>query len=282
MSLKNKNSLIGVFDSGLGGLSVLKVLAKNFPNEEFLYLGDTARLPYGSKSPETIRQYTKQNLKWLADHNCKVLIIACNTASSHFNENNFNNIPVYNVIEPGSEMALRASKSKVIGVLGTRATVQSESYVKKIKELDPQATVIAQACPMFVPLVEEGWSEDPITNLIVYRYIQSLRSKNISEHMDTLVLGCTHYPFLKNSIQKAIGSHVQLIESGDVLSSKLEEDSQLGRWIKASSSDSNSDNENTSCAKIYLASTDRSEFFEKLASEMLAPLKPQKFELVNL
>lgn len=285
MSIRDsKKPRIGVFDSGLGGLSVLKVLAKNFPNEEFLYLGDTARLPYGSKSPETIAQYTEQNLKWLADRNCKALIIACNTASSHFQKNEYNNIPVYNVIGPGSEMALSVSQSKVIGVLGTRATIQSESYNKKIKELDPNATIYSVACPMFVPLVEEGWNEDPITNLIVYRYIQNLRNQNSDELMDTVILGCTHYPFLRNSIQKSIGSHIKLIESGDVLSIKLAQDAEAGRWQRASATDT-SENEATGSldyAKIILTSTDRSLFFEKLALDLLSPLVPTQFELVNI
>lgn len=268
-----KSSPIGVFDSGLGGLSVLKTLAKNFPKEQFVYLGDTARLPYGSKSPETIRQYTEQNLKWLVDRNSKALVIACNTASSHFHESEYHQIPVYNVIAPGSEMALQASKTKVIGVLGTRATIQSQSYIKKIIELDPQARVITQACPMFVPLVEEGWNEDPITNLIVYRYVQSLQNQNLDEAMDTLILGCTHYPFLRDIIQKAVGPHIQLIESGDVLTQKLKEDAQQGRWKESTTEPEN---------RIQLASTDRSEFFENLSQRLLSPLVPTKFELVNL
>ncbi|MEK6772353.1 MAG: glutamate racemase [Bdellovibrionota bacterium] len=275
--MSSDNSPIGVFDSGLGGLSVLKVLAKRFPSEEFLYLGDTARLPYGSKSPETIQQYTVQNLKWLASRNCKVLIIACNTASSHFHKNEFQGIPVYDVIAPGSKMALQTSKTKVIGVLGTRATIQSQSYVKKIHEYDPKAKVIVQSCPMFVPLVEEDWNDDPITNLIVFRYIQSLRNQDDDEMMDSLVLGCTHYPFLRESIQKAVGQNIQLIESGEALAAKLNEDIKNNRW-KINPQSGGEEKQ----ALIRLASTDRSDFFENLARKLLSPFAPQEFELVNL
>ncbi len=274
--MANEKSPIGVFDSGLGGISVLKVLAENFPNESFVYLGDTARLPYGSKSGETIQQYTEQNLRWLAERESKVLIIACNTASSHFQGDNYQGIPVYNMIAPGSEAALQVSKTKVIGVLGTRATIQSQSYVKKLKELEPEVTVLSQACPMFVPLVEEGWNDDPITNLIVFRYIQSLFNKNSDEQLDTLILGCTHYPFLKNAIQKAVGSAVQLIESGDALSLSLKKDLELGRW------QANPETLTEPSTQIHFASTDRSDFFENLARQLLAPLVPHQFSLAHL
>jgi len=267
------NSPIGVFDSGLGGLSVLKVLARNFPNENFLYLGDTARLPYGSKSPETIRQYTEQTLNWLSDRGCKALIIACNTASSQFQESEFAGKPVYNVIGPGSEAALSASKSKVIGVLGTRATIQSQIYNQKIQSLDSTAHVLGQACPLFVPLSEEGWTDDPVTNLIAFRYLQGLRSQARANEMDTVILGCTHYPFLRAPIQKALGNEIHLVESGEVLSAKLAEDSKNGLW-KAQTEKQN--------ATVHLASTDRSVFFENLAQQFLAPQKAHEFELVNL
>lgn len=269
-------SPIGVFDSGLGGLSVLKVLAQNFPNEKFLYLGDTARLPYGSKSRETIQQYTEQNLKWLAERNSKVLIIACNTASSHFHANEYQGLPVYNVIGPGSQTALSVSKSKVIGVLGTRATIQSQSYVKKIHELDPEAKVMTQACPLFVPLVEEGWTDDPITNLIAFRYVQSLMQQNDEESLDTLILGCTHYPFLKKAIQKAIGPSVQLVDSGDALSSSLKKDLAEGRWSAHAEALADPSQQ------IHLASTDRSDFFEALAQQLLSPASAGQFELAHI
>ncbi|MGZ5279028.1 MAG: glutamate racemase [Pseudobdellovibrionaceae bacterium] len=181
---------IGVFDSGVGGLTVLKELAAHFPNEEFLYLGDTARLPYGTKSPETIRQYSEQILNFLTARKVDALIIACNTASSQVPEKEWLSLPVFNVIEPGAEFAVASSENKHIGVLGTRALVASGAYQKEILKLSPDAQVFAQSCPLFVPLAEEGWLEDPITNLIAYRYLHPLLESKI----DTLILGCTHYP----------------------------------------------------------------------------------------
>jgi glutamate racemase len=191
---------IGVFDSGIGGLTVLKELAHQFPHENFLYLGDTARLPYGSKSPQTIRKYSEQNIHFLQKQNVKAIVIACNTASSQVPEKELLETPIYNVIEPGSLRALQLSNSKKIGLVATRATVQSQAYTKRIHSLEPKAEVFAQAAPLFVPLAEEGWDSDPITNLIVFRYLKPLLDENI----DTLILGCTHYPLVKEKIESIL------------------------------------------------------------------------------
>lgn len=260
---------IGVFDSGVGGLTVLKVLAEHFPQEHFIYLGDTARLPYGTKSPETIRSYSEQILSFLTGRKVDALVIACNTASSQVSEKTWNGIPVFNVIEPGAAMAVMMSESNSIAVLGTRATVASEAYPKEIRRLQPAAEVYSQACPLFVPLAEEGWIDDPITNLIAFRYVQPL----LQHKIDTLILGCTHYPLLKMAIQKACGNSVQLVDSGKALALKLEEAFQSGALKPAGT-------EGT--GEIHILATDLSIHMQELAASILAPLKIQSFEFVHL
>ena len=176
---------IGVFDSGIGGITVLRELVRSFPTENFIYLGDTARLPYGSKSAATVRNYSVQNMKFLISRDVKAIVVACNTASTQIFENTFENCPVYNVIDPGSKLAAEQTKNKKVGVLATRATVKAKSYTDKIKAIDSEIEVLSQACPLFVPLAEEGWNEDPITNLIAFRYLQNLKAAEV----DTVVLG---------------------------------------------------------------------------------------------
>lgn len=210
---------IGVFDSGVGGLTVLNALKRRWPGENFVYLADTARLPYGSKSLHTIHQYAEQNIRYLQKFSVKAVVVACNSASTAILEQPINSaIPILNVVAPGARKAVESSKLKRIGVLGTRATVLSEAYPHAILRLAPEALVFQQACPLWVPLVEEGWIDDPITNLIVYRYINNL----VHENIDTLILGCTHYPALKNSIQKVVGREIQLIDSSLGLIEDLE------------------------------------------------------------
>ena len=210
---------IGVFDSGLGGLTVLRELIRAFPDEPFYYLGDTARLPYGSKTPETISKYVLQNLDFLDRQNCKAFVVACNSASTQVNFSEFNGKPVYTVIDPGVELACRTTENNLMGLIATEATVKSHVYQNKILAKKPNAKIYALACPLFVPLVEEGWHDDPVTNLIVFRYLNSLKEKNI----DTLILGCTHYPILEKSIQNVMGNSVKLIDSGRALAHKLKE-----------------------------------------------------------
>lgn len=260
---------IGVFDSGIGGLTVLKELALQFPQENFLYLGDTARLPYGSKSPQTIRKYCEQNIDYLKNQNVKAIVIACNSASAQFPEAEYFNLPVYNVIKPGSERALEVTKNNRIGILGTRATINSQAYTKNILSLNPQAQVFDQACPLFVPLAEEGWDSDPITNLIVYRYIRSLLEKQI----DTLVLGCTHYPILKNSIYRAVGSAIELVDSGEAIATWLEEDF-ISQRLKR--------NQPGQGRSVDIKTTDFSDHFTELAIKILNPIKASSFSVVNI
>lgn len=202
---------IGIFDSGVGGLTVLKEIFKALPRENTIYLGDTARVPYGIRSPETVTRYSFENTRFLSSKDIKILVIACNTASSvsldavrtHFS------VPVVGVIEPGAKAAVAASGKKKIGVIGTEATVRSGSYTRAIKMLDSSAEVFSIPCPLFVPLVEEGWTEGSITEMTAEKYLADIRQKDI----DTLVLGCTHYPLLKPVLSHVMGDKVTLIDS---------------------------------------------------------------------
>jgi glutamate racemase len=203
---------IGVFDSGVGGLTVVKQLMKKLPSENIIYFGDTARIPYGTKSEEIVRRFALEDSFFLLEKNVKMVIVACNTASSVAVNmlQTILDVPVIGVIEPGAEAAVRNSRNRKIGVIGTAATIRSSSYRKKVLQSSNKAQVISQACPLFVSLVEEGWIEDEATILIARRYLQTM----IENHVDTLILGCTHYPLLKNTIQKVLGDNVRLIDSG--------------------------------------------------------------------
>ena len=203
---------IGIFDSGVGGLTVVKQLLKKFPWESIVYFGDTARIPYGTKSEEIVRRYALEDSMFLLDKNVKVVVVACNTASaiavSMLKE--ILPVPVIGVIEPGAKAAIKYTKNQKIGVIGTAATIRSNSYTKGILALQPEAQIIPQACPLFVPLVEEGWIDEETTYLVAERYLQGLRLNKI----DTLILGCTDYPLLRNAIQKTVGKKVKLVDSG--------------------------------------------------------------------
>lgn len=218
MSNTDKQKPIGVFDSGIGGLTVVKRLASTLSNENIIYFGDTARVPYGSKSNSTVIEYSIQNTKFLLQKNIKALVVACNTASSIAipDLKKMFNIPIIGMIEPGSRMALQQSHNKKIGVIGTRATISNLAYSKEIKKMNNKAEVFEKPCPLFVPLAEEGWIKHQATYEIAEEYLKELREDNI----DTLVLGCTHYPILSEVIQKVIGPKVSLIDSG-VASSEL-------------------------------------------------------------
>jgi glutamate racemase len=207
-----KEKPIGVFDSGIGGLTVVKRLASVLPEENIIYFGDTARVPYGSKSNSTVIEYSIQDAKFLMSKNVKAIVVACNTASSvalQEIKDKFN-MPVIGMIEPGARSAVSSSKNGKIGVIGTRATINNKAYSAEIKKLDPQIEVYEKACPLFVPLAEEGLIDHAATRLIADEYLKELREKEI----DTLVLGCTHYPILADIIQKSIGDNVTLIDSG--------------------------------------------------------------------
>lgn len=249
------NRPIGVFDSGIGGITVLREMAQVFPNESFIYLGDTARLPYGSKSSDTVRKYLIQNIQFLISRNVKAIVVACNTASTQVFENTFEARPIYNVIDPGAQLACASTVNNKIAVLATRGTISSGAYEIKIKKIKPQVKVFSQACPLFVPLAEEGWYDDPVTNLISYRYLNHLKVEDV----DTVVLGCTHYPLLKNSIRKIFGNHVKLIDSGEAISQQLAEDFKNAVL----------DLSEPQTGSITIALTDASHQFETLSNELL-------------
>jgi glutamate racemase len=207
-----KEKPVGVFDSGIGGLTVVKRLSSVLPEENIVYFGDTARVPYGSKSNSTVIEYSLQDAKFLMNKNVKAIVVACNTASSialkHLKENF--GVPVIGMIDPGAQAAVNSTRNGRIGVIGTRATINNNAYSQAIKKLSPELQVFEKACPLFVPLAEEGLIDHEATRLIAHEYLTGLREKEI----DTLVLGCTHYPLLSKIIQEVVGENVQLIDSG--------------------------------------------------------------------
>jgi glutamate racemase len=211
MTINKQDRPIGVFDSGVGGLTVLKEIIRELPHESTIYLGDTARVPYGIRSPETVMRYSFENTQFLSSRGIKLLVIACNTASSVSLDaiKKSISIPVIGVIEPGAKAAVKATRNRKIGVIGTAATVKSKAYTKAIKDLDEGIEVLSLACPLFVPLVEEGWTDGPVAAMIAREYLGNLKEKGI----DTVVLGCTHYPLLKKVIAEVMGKDVTLIDS---------------------------------------------------------------------
>lgn len=204
---------IGVFDSGLGGLTVVRALRTLLPDESLIYVGDTARVPYGPKSPETVRRFAQQIADWLVLQQVKAIVIACNTATAHALDDlrAHLDVPVIGVIEPGARAAVAPSTAGSIGVIGTSGTVASGAYERAIHAVAPSRVVHAHACPLFVPLVEEGWVDHPATRLIVREYLAPLRTAGV----DTLVLGCTHYPLLAGAIASEMGPDVRLIDSAE-------------------------------------------------------------------
>ncbi len=211
--MKNKNKQpIGVFDSGLGGLTVVKQLQRILPNEYLVYFGDTARIPYGTKSKWLIQRFAMEDALFLLDFNIKILVVACNTASSSALPvlQDRLDIPVVGVVEPGAHAAVAATRNKKIGVIGTSATIASGSYARSLKALMPQAEIFNQACPLLVSLVEEGWLDDEVTVLTLKKYLKPLMEARV----DTIILGCTHYPLLEPVIRRIVGPEVTLIDSG--------------------------------------------------------------------
>jgi glutamate racemase len=202
---------IGVFDSGIGGLTVVKALRDRLPNETIVYLGDTARVPYGPKSPETVQRYALELAQMLMQKNAKALVVACNTVSSvalPLLTRKFS-APVIGVIEPGARAALQATRNRHVGVIGTRATIRSGAYEKALRSTDNKVRVSSRACPLLVPLIEEGLLDDDVTDQVIIRYLEPL----LADGIDTLVLGCTHYPLLSVAIARALGDKITLVDS---------------------------------------------------------------------
>jgi len=204
---------IGIFDSGLGGLTVLKEIVKALPQEDTIYLGDTARVPYGTKSPETVTRYSEEITSFLVKREIKLLVVACNTASAvslDALKKRFS-IPIVGVIEPGARRAASVTRTGKVGVIGTEGTIKSSAYARAIKQLNPEIEVLTRACPLFVPLAEEGWTDNQVARLTAQSYLAGLREAGV----DTLVLGCTHYPLLKGIIGEVMGDGVRLVDSAE-------------------------------------------------------------------
>ena len=218
--ITERQKSIGVFDSGIGGLTVVHALMRHLPHENITYFGDTARVPYGSKSAEVVLEYAFEDTRFLLQQGVKLIVVACNTVSavaiddlkSQFE------IPIIGMIEPGADAARAASKNGNIGVIGTLATIASESYPRALRQRNPSSRVLSRACPLFVPLAEEGWTEHPVSQMVADEYLAPLRQENI----DTLILGCTHYPILRDVIQNAVGDRVTLIDSGEAAAIEVE------------------------------------------------------------
>lgn len=207
------DAAIGVFDSGIGGLTVAHEIMRQLPNESIVYFGDTARVPYGPKSPDTVLRYSREIVGVLDELQVKAIVIACNTATAHALSalREELELPIVGVIEPGARAAVHATRSGNVGVIGTAGTVKSGAYERAIRAVDPSLRVTARACPLFVPLVEEGWTDTEATRLVAEEYLRPLRHAGV----DTLVLGCTHYPLLKGILRRVLGSDVELIDSAE-------------------------------------------------------------------
>ena len=211
---------IGIFDSGVGGLTVYRALHARLPDEHFVYLGDTARVPYGTKSLSTVERYAIENAKFLEAHGIKLLVVACNTASALALPaiRAAVGVPVVGVIGPGARSAAKAAAGRKIAVIATEATVHSRAYVDAISKVTPGTAVIERACPLFVPLSEEGWADTDAARLVAEQYLKDLRN----EDLGALVLGCTHYPILRNLIRDVVGGDVPLIDSGEAASAEVQ------------------------------------------------------------
>ena len=226
---------IGVFDSGVGGLTVAREIMRNLPNEHIVYFGDTARVPYGSKSKDTVIRYSRQIIRFLQTQNVKAIVIACNTASAlalDTVEKEFD-IPIIGVIKSGARTAAATTVNKKVGVIGTESTINSQMYNQFLGELDPEITVFGKACPLFCPLVEEGWLKDPVTEEVARRYLREL----LEEGIDSLIMGCTHYPLLRSLLRGIVGDQVNLVnpayETAKELESLLQERGIANQGTKA-------------------------------------------------
>jgi glutamate racemase len=252
-----KEQPIGVFDSGLGGLTVVRQLQEQLPNESIIYFGDTARVPYGNKGAETIRRFSLQVVRFLEEQGVKLIVIACNTVSSVALEliQETAGLPVVGVIEPGARAALHLSNSKRIGVIGTIATIAAGKYPAILNSLDSEVKVFAQACPLLVPLVEEGWLDSPVTEEIARIYLAPL----LPQKIDCLILGCTHYPLIKTTISKVINGNIQIVDSAIETALEVRRVMQRQGLL----------NDNTSRATQLFYVSDFPQKFEEVAQRLL-------------
>ena len=212
---------LGMFDSGIGGLTVLDAISRRRPRESIVYFGDTARLPYGTKSKETVTRFSQEIVRFLMTKNPKLIVVACNTASAYSLPviRSMVDIPVVGVVEPGAEAALRVTRNNKIGVIGTRATIQSGAYLEAVQSRKPEAKVFSKACPLFVPLIEEGWVDHPVTLEVAQHYLEHLAACEV----DALILGCTHYPLLKGVLEQVVRPGVVLVDSAEETAREVKE-----------------------------------------------------------
>ena len=247
---------IGVFDSGIGGLTVVNALSSALPNESIYYVGDTARVPYGNKSTQRIQQYSNEITEWLVKQDCKMIVVACNTVSSlaiHYLQSHFS-LPVIGVIQPGVDFAIKITKNKKIGILGTQGTIQSNAYGKALQSIIPDIKVISKACPLFVPLVEEGLVEGEIPLSIADFYLKEFQYSDV----DTVILGCTHYPLLKKVIGAFLGKNITLVDSGNAIARSVEYELNSHKLISTANK-----------GEIQCFVTDDPKYFDNLASRFL-------------
>jgi len=248
---------IGVFDSGLGGLTVVKELIHHLPNERIVYFGDTARVPYGTKSAETIIRYSREIVSALLKHRVKMVVVACNTASSlalSAIKKEFD-VPIMGVIEPGARKAVEITRNRRVGIIATSSTVKSGKYAKKIVQLEKRINVISQSCPLFVPLVEEGWFDHAVTYQVAEQYLAPMKK----EKVDTLILGCTHYPLLKEVLHNVMGPQVQLVDSAQEVALQVKSELTKKRLLRTRLGPSQ---------HIFIV-TDEPKQFQRLASRFL-------------
>ncbi len=267
---------IGLFDSGVGGLTVLNALWNILPQENYIYLGDTARLPYGTKSSETITKYALQASEILVERNIKLLVIACNTATSvalPTLQAAYPHIPVIGVVEPGAEAACKASKNNTIAVIGTRSTIKNEAYTKAIHAINAQAKVHSIACPLFVPLAEDGLVDGEIVEGIVQRYLKDIfETQEKSTKPDCLVLGCTHFPLLAKAIQNVVGNDVTLVDSAQTTAMKVKEVLEKANLY----------NKSQQSHTLFLTTDDREQFAKVGKDFLRSGISIENTELIDL
>ena len=267
---------IGVFDSGVGGLTVLRELRRRLPHEDFVYLGDTARLPYGTKSPGSIRQYSLQAARLLHERGVKCLVVACNTASAVALDvlaAEFAPTPVLGVLEPGAAAACQATRSGRIAVLATEGTVRGGAYQAAIARLRPDAVVTARACPLFVALAEEGWTDGPIVEGVIHRYLDEVFAATPVAAPDTLVLGCTHFPVLAPALRTVLGDGIAIVDSAATTAAALADVLERHGLRRQAGGE----------GRVELLATDGPERFARVGAVFLGqPLAPRDVEIVDL
>lgn len=276
----NHNLPIGIFDSGVGGLTVYRALHERLPDERFVYLGDTARVPYGTKSLATVERYAIENSLFLEAHGIKLLVVACNTASALALPaiRRAVSVDVIGVIEPGARAAVEEARGRSIGVIATEATVQSRAYRSAIAKLAPSINVIERACPLFVSLAEEGWAETDVARTVAAEYLQEIKKRDVG----TLVLGCTHYPILKGVIQETMGDGVRLIDSGEATARDVERLLGAKGLSRSAASKSGGAHERHLCDDLdHFYVTDAAERFSRVAERFLGSA-PSVLEAVEV